>query len=84
MSLLFFYQEAVRCPQLLFLEKCEVAQLGNSVDQSAEHGRTRRDLARARYGGHLILLGAPSALGTYTKPKRIQYARARPNFWSAR
>ena len=32
---------------------------------------------------HLILPGAPSALGTYTKPKRIQYARAWPNFWSA-
>ena len=31
---------------------------------------------------HLILLGAPP-LGTYTDCICIQYARARPNFWSA-
>ena len=59
------------------------------VCQSAEHGRTRRDLARARckMGGvpraHMILSMHQTTLGTYIDPICIQYVRARPNFWSA-
>ena len=47
---------------------------GPPTSQSAEHGRTRRDLARARFKmrgawhAHLILTGAPSPLGYKYEP----------------